>query len=89
MEPAMRRNTTLEEAVADAERRYVAANPLSQARYERSCQVMPGGNTRAALFYDPYPVTMAGGEGAHLHDLDGHRYLDFPGEFTAGLYGHS
>ena len=89
MEPAMRRNTTLEEAVADAERRYVAANPLSQARYERSCQVMPGGNTRAALFYDPYPVTMAGGEGAHLHDLDGHRYLDFLGEFTAGLYGHS
>jgi glutamate-1-semialdehyde 2,1-aminomutase len=29
------------------------------------------------------------GEGARLTDADGHVYLDFLGEFTAGLYGHS
>jgi glutamate-1-semialdehyde 2,1-aminomutase len=29
------------------------------------------------------------GEGARLTDLDGHTYIDFLGEFTAGLYGHS
>ena len=29
------------------------------------------------------------GEGARLFDLDGHAYLDFLGEYTAGLYGHS
>ena len=32
---------------------------------------------------------MVRGEGARLFDLDGHAYLDFLGEYTAGLYGHS
>jgi glutamate-1-semialdehyde 2,1-aminomutase len=32
---------------------------------------------------------MAKGEGAHLWDLDGHEYVDFLSEFTAGLFGHS
>ena len=32
---------------------------------------------------------MAKGEGAHLWDLDGHEYVDFLSEFTAGIYGHS
>lgn len=50
---------------------------------------MPGGNTRAVLHYDPFPLTMVGGNGAELTDLDGHRYVDFVGEFSAGLFGHS
>src|ERR1051326_2874101 len=32
---------------------------------------------------------MVRGEGAHLWDADGHEYVDFLSEFTAGLYGHS
>jgi glutamate-1-semialdehyde 2,1-aminomutase len=32
---------------------------------------------------------MARGEGCFLEDVDGHRYLDFCGEYTAGLFGHS
>src|SRR5207248_4663534 len=47
------------------------------------------GNTRSAIFVDPFPLTMARGEGAHLWDLDGHEYVDFLSEFTAGLFGHS
>ena len=50
---------------------------------------LPGGNTRSILFYPPFPVTITRGEGARLFDLDGHEYLDFLGEYTAGLYGHS
>ncbi len=87
MEP--RRNATIEEAVADAERRYVAAHPNSLARYEQACRVMPGGNTRSVLHFDPFPVTLASGEGALVRDVDDHTYLDLLGEFTAGLYGHS
>ena len=83
------RNMTLEVALAEATERYVAANPASAARHEEACRSMPGGNTRTVLFYDPFPLTMAKGEGARLRDLDGHEYRDFLGEHTAGLYGHS
>src|SRR6202048_1367296 len=50
---------------------------------------MPGGNPRAAIHGAPCPWTMVRGEGARLRDLDGHEYVDFLSEFTAGIYGHS
>ena len=50
---------------------------------------MPGGNTRAVLHYDPFPLTMTAGQGAELTDLDGHHYVDFVCEFSSGLFGHS
>src|SRR5690242_8304647 len=50
---------------------------------------MPGGNTRTVIHLDPFPLTIVRGEGARLVDADGHVYLDFLGEYTAGLYGHS
>jgi glutamate-1-semialdehyde 2,1-aminomutase len=83
------RNLSLDAAVADVEARYVAANPKSKARFEAAARDMPGGNTRTVLHYDPFPVALLKGEGQHLTDLDGHTYIDFLGEFTAGLYGHS
>jgi glutamate-1-semialdehyde 2,1-aminomutase len=83
------RNLNLDAAVADVEARYVAAHAKSKARFEAAGRDMPGGNTRTVLHYDPFPVTLTRGDGARLTDLDGHRYIDFLGEFTAGLYGHS
>jgi len=50
---------------------------------------MPGGNTRSVLHVEPFPLTIVRAEGAQIWDADGHEYLDFLGEFTAGLYGHS
>lgn len=76
-------------AIEDARNRYVAANPASRAADKKAESVMPGGNTRTVLHYDPFPLTMASGEGAEVIDLDGHRYVDFVGEYSAGLFGHS
>ncbi|KAH8891140.1 acetylornithine aminotransferase [Thozetella sp. PMI_491] len=50
---------------------------------------MPGGNTRSVLFNEPFPIFMKTGKGNRLWDYDGHEYVDFVGELTAGLYGHS
>lgn len=50
---------------------------------------MPGGNTRTVLYYDPFPLSINRGEGCRLWDADDHEYIDFLGEFTAGVYGHS
>ncbi len=82
-------NLTLERALHEAETRYIAANPKSQAQYETACRYLPGGNTRSVLFYPPFPVVIDRAEGAMLWDIDGHRYTDFLGEYTAGIYGHS
>ena len=82
-------NTDIVSAVAEAQARFAADNPLSRAQLDKAAAFMPGGNTRTVLFYPPFPLTMTKGEGCHLWDLDGHRYIDFLGEYTAGLYGHS
>ena len=82
-------NTDIASAVAEAQARCAAANPNSQAQLEQAAKVLPGGNTRTVLFYPPFPLTITKGEGCHLWDLDGHQYIDFLGEYTAGLYGHS
>jgi glutamate-1-semialdehyde 2,1-aminomutase len=82
-------NIDIAAALAEAQEQYRAANPKSLAQHEEACAALPGGNTRSAIFVDPFPLTIGRGEGAHLWDLDGHEYVDFLSEFTAGLYGHS
>ena len=82
-------NSHLDAAVADAEARFVAANPQSLARHLAARASLPGGNTRSVMWYHPFPVALAGGEGAHVRDIDGHDYVDFVSEYSAGLYGHS
>src|ERR1700747_449244 len=86
---AARRNRTLDAALLEARETYVARRPKSQAQHEAARAVMPGGNTRTVLYYGPFPICAAKGEGAWLTDVDGHRYLNLLGEYTAGLYGHS
>ena len=80
---------TLHQALEDVRRRYATANPRSMAADKEADRYLPGGNTRNVLHYEPFPLTMVVGEGAELVDLDGHRYVDFVGEFSAGLFGHS
>jgi glutamate-1-semialdehyde 2,1-aminomutase len=75
--------------VADAQRRYVERNPESRRLHEERAQVMPGGNTRTVIHVEPFPLTIVRGEGARLTDADGHELVDFLGEYTAGLFGHS
>ena len=75
--------------IEDARNRFKTANPLSDAAEEDALQYLPGGNTRSVLHYEPFPLTMVSGEGAEVTDLDGHRYADFVGEYSAGLFGHS
>jgi glutamate-1-semialdehyde 2,1-aminomutase len=83
------RNAAIEPVLAEAREAYVARNPKSLARTVEATAVMPGGNTRTVLHYDPFPLGFARGQGCRLWDLDGAEYVDFLGEYTAGLYGHS
>ena len=81
--------TDLAARLSEAEARYTAANPESLRLHERRARVMPGGNTRTTIHQPPFPLTIVRGDGARITDADGHEYVDFLGEYTAGLYGHS
>ncbi len=81
--------TDLDAAVRAAHDRYRAAHPRSAEADDRARAVLPGGNTRSVLHFDPFPFRVAEAEGAQLIDIDGHHYVDFVGNYTAGLLGHS
>ena len=76
-------------ALQTAYERYRDRNPRSAAADERARVVMPGGNTRSVLDFEPFPFRVASANGCELVDIDGHRYTDFCGNYTAGLLGHS
>jgi glutamate-1-semialdehyde 2,1-aminomutase len=78
----------LDDALTRARNRYVDAHPDSRQLAERACVVLPGGNTRSVLHVDPFAFRVAAAEGAYLRDVDGHRYLDLLGDYSAGLLGH-
>jgi glutamate-1-semialdehyde 2,1-aminomutase len=67
---------------------YIERTPESARLTSRAERVMPGGDTRAAGFHRPYPLTMAAGDGARLTDVDGHRYWDLSSNFTSLVHGH-
>lgn len=80
---------SLEVHLEEVYRRYARLNPHSLEAYNRGCEVMPGANTRSSIHASPFPLTISHGVSTFLYDVDGHEYLDFLGEFSAGIYGHS
>ena len=67
---------------------YEESRPLSKELYTRACNSLPGGDTRTATYFAPYPSFMASGEGAYMTDVDGHRLLDFQNNYTSLIHGH-
>jgi glutamate-1-semialdehyde 2,1-aminomutase len=50
---------------------------------------MPGGTSRQAGYWAPYPLAIARAEGVHLWDADGHQYMDLINNYTAMVHGHA
>jgi glutamate-1-semialdehyde 2,1-aminomutase len=68
--------------------RYVDNRPNSKKCYERACKVLPGGDTRTATYFYPFPHFIAYGYGAYMTDVDGNRLLDFQNNYTSLIHGH-
>ncbi|HKM63342.1 MAG TPA: aminotransferase class III-fold pyridoxal phosphate-dependent enzyme [Acidisphaera sp.] len=82
-------NASVDAVLAEAREAFVTANPRSLARHVEATAVMPGGNTRTILHFAPFPMAIERAEGCRLWSADGGAYVDFLGEYTAGLYGHA
>ncbi|WP_411287119.1 aminotransferase class III-fold pyridoxal phosphate-dependent enzyme [Phenylobacterium sp.] len=67
-------------------------NSRDQALRERAAAVIPGGmygHQSTALLPDGYPQFFERGEGAHIWDVDGRRYLDFMCAYGPNLFGYA
>jgi glutamate-1-semialdehyde 2,1-aminomutase len=76
------------ELLASARDRYAQRRPRSRELFERACAVLPAGSTRSVLDVLPFPFRIARAEGSKLVDVDGIEYVDFLGDYSAGLLGH-
>jgi 4-aminobutyrate aminotransferase-like enzyme len=79
----------LQSALQQAHQEYSDVHSKSHKSYENACKYMPGGNTRTVLYTTPFPFTIASAYGCTLKTVDGLEYIDFLGEYTAGIYGHN
>jgi glutamate-1-semialdehyde 2,1-aminomutase len=64
----------------------------SRAAFAHAKQLMPGGvNSPARAFggVGGEPIFFERGEGAHLYDLDGNRYIDYIGSWGPMILGHA
>ena len=68
--------------------RYADRTSESQRANARARRVMPLGVPSSFQAYDPYPIVVRRAEGAHMEDVDGHRYVDFDMGFGALFSGH-
>jgi glutamate-1-semialdehyde 2,1-aminomutase len=69
-----------------------ARSARSAQLYQAACGPIPGGvnSTARATWsgWDPYPLFVERGEGAHLYDVDGNRYIDYLLGLGPMILGH-
>ncbi len=66
-------------------------NERSRTEFERACRVIPGGvNSPARAFgaVGGVPPFIDRGEGCHLFDIDGNRYIDYVASWGPHILGH-
>ena len=68
---------------------YLARTTASAKEFARAKKFMPGGTSRQAGYWAPYPLTIGYGVGVNLWDIDGHQYLDLINNYTSMVHGHA
>ena len=60
----------------------------SRDLYDRALSVLPGGVNSPVRATKPYPAFIERGDGAHVIDADGNRYIDYVAGYGPVLLGH-
>jgi glutamate-1-semialdehyde 2,1-aminomutase len=68
---------------------YPDAKSGSARLFARAQRVLPGGNTRHTVAFDPYPIYAASGSGCKIVDVDGVERTDYINNFSSLIHGHS
>ena len=67
---------------------YAERTTGSQKATERASRVLPLGVPSSFQAYQPHPIVVRSAFGAHMEDVDGHRYVDYDMGFGALFSGH-
>ncbi len=68
--------------------RYLSANGASATSHEAAKLVLPGGDTRNSIYWDPFPIYVTHAEGSKIIDADGNERVDFINNMTTLILGH-
>ena len=85
----MTNQSILDQYLDKLQAEYRSRTVRSLELYQRASKSMPGGDTRAAVFFLPYPTFIVRGEGCHVYDVDGNQYIDHLNNFTVQIHGHN
>jgi len=74
----------------DSAKTVITSNKMNDSAgvFNAAAKVMPGGNTRHSVFFEPFPVYISKAEGKYIWDADGNRYLDCNNNFSSLIHGH-
>ncbi len=68
---------------------YRKKTTISGRAFEKAKMFLAGGETRTVSYYPPYPLTIAGGKGCWVYDVDGNEYIDCVNNYTSLIHGHA
>lgn len=84
----MSADSLLESHLQKLQSEYHHRTPISRRLHQRAVGSMPDGDTRAAVYFRPYPTYIDKGEGCFVYDVDGNKYIDYLGNYTVQILGH-
>jgi glutamate-1-semialdehyde 2,1-aminomutase len=67
---------------------YLQLAPSSAREFQRGLTSLPGGVSRVATYWRPFPLTLTKGAGCNIWDVDGNGYFDLVGNHTSLIHGH-
>lgn len=68
---------------------YQSTRPKSKVFYEKADVIIPGGESRSCILYEPYNFCVDLAKGYTLHDIDGHEYTDYINNYMSLIHGHA
>lgn len=68
---------------------YSQKRPKSRELFSRMKNFLPGGDTRAVTFFNPFPTSIRSAKGSILIDIDGNVLIDFINNFSSLIHGHA
>lgn len=68
---------------------YETQTAKSKAMNLEASKYLPGGTSRAAAYFEPYPFFAERANGHYIYDLDGNKFLDFMLNATTHILGHN
>ena len=70
-------------------KRYINNNPKSKKLHDEAKKVMPGGDTRNSIYWNPFPIYLSEGKCSKFKDIDNNIRVDLINNMTTLILGHN